>query len=213
MSIKIKSVIFDMDGVLIDAKDWHYEALNRALALFGMEISRYDHLVTYDGLPTRRKLEMLSMERGLPLALHAFLNDLKQKFTMELIATRCRPTFAHQYALGKLLTQGFQLAVCSNSVRSTIELMMHRAALMEYLEFFLSNEDVLNGKPDPEIYIEAMKRLGLKPEQCLIVEDHPNGIAAAKASGAFVFEVATTDDVNLENILSAITRIEKGVTC
>ena len=58
-SMEIKAIIFDMDGVLIEAKDWHYEALNRALSLFGMEISRYDHLVTYDGLPTTKKLEML----------------------------------------------------------------------------------------------------------------------------------------------------------
>ena len=63
MNRKIKAVIFDMDGVLIDAKEWHYEALNKALDLFGMEISRYDHLVTYDGLPTLMKLQMLSLER------------------------------------------------------------------------------------------------------------------------------------------------------
>lgn len=55
--MEIKAVIFDMDGVLIDAKEWHFEALNTALGLFGMQISRYDHLVTYDGLPTRRKSE------------------------------------------------------------------------------------------------------------------------------------------------------------
>jgi HAD superfamily hydrolase (TIGR01509 family) len=213
MSKKIKAVIFDMDGVLIDAKDWHYEALNRALSLFGMEISRYDHLVTYDGLPTKKKLKMLTMERGLPAALHDFLNDLKQKFTMELVATRCRPTFAHQYALAKLRAQGMPLAVCSNSVRSTIELMMRRAALLDYLEFFLSNQDVAKGKPDPEIYVKAMDRLGLQPEQCLIVEDNPNGIAAGKASGAFVLEVASVTDVNLENILAAISHFEGGATC
>jgi HAD superfamily hydrolase (TIGR01509 family) len=213
MSNKIKAVLFDMDGVLIDAKDWHYEALNRALALFGMEISRYDHLVTYDGLPTKKKLEMLSMERGLPVALHRFLDDLKQKFTMELIATRCRPTFAHQYALAKLRSQGMRLAVCSNSVRSTIELMMHRAALIEHLEFFLSNQDVSKGKPDPEIYVKAINRLGLQAGQCLIVEDNPNGIAAAKASGAFVLEVASVADVNLENIHAAISRFEETIIC
>ena len=66
MPRKIKAVIFDMDGVLVDAKEWHYNALNRALNLFGQEISRYDHIVTYDGLPTSMKLQMLSMERGLP---------------------------------------------------------------------------------------------------------------------------------------------------
>jgi beta-phosphoglucomutase-like phosphatase (HAD superfamily) len=90
---KIKAIIFDMDGVLIDAKDWHYEALNRALGLFGMEISRYDHLVSYDGLPTKKKLEMLSLERGLPYSLHEFINEIKQQYTMELVYTKCNRFF------------------------------------------------------------------------------------------------------------------------
>jgi beta-phosphoglucomutase len=96
---KIKAVLFDMDGVLIDAKDWHYEALNQALSLFGMEISRYDHLVTYDGLPTKKKLEMLTLERGLPRALHNFINDMKQEFTFQLGYAKCKLTFNHQYAM------------------------------------------------------------------------------------------------------------------
>ncbi len=102
----IKAVIFDMDGVLIDAKDWHYEALNRALRLFGMEISRSDHLTTFDGLPTRRKLEMLTVTENLPEGLHRFLNDLKQVYTLELVSSRCRPTFAHEFALARLKARG-----------------------------------------------------------------------------------------------------------
>lgn len=98
---KIKAIIFDMDGVLIEAKDWHYEALNGALELFGMSISRYDHLVTYDGLPTKKKLEMLSLERGLPKGLHKFINDMKQQYTMEIVHAKCKPVFHHQYALSK----------------------------------------------------------------------------------------------------------------
>lgn len=82
---KIKAIIFDMDGVLIEAKDWHYEALNRALKLFGMEITRYEHLTTFDGLPTKDKLKMLSLERGLPKSLHSFINELKQQYTMEIV--------------------------------------------------------------------------------------------------------------------------------
>lgn len=210
MKPMIKAVIFDMDGVLIDAKDWHYEALNRALSLFGMEISRYDHLVTYDGLPTRKKLEMLSLERGLPVALHGFLNDLKQIYTTEITATRCRPTFHHQYALSQLRKSGYRIAVCSNSVRASIELMMGKSALSQYLEFFLSNQDVLKGKPDPEMYIKAIQRFGLAPNECLVVEDNPNGIAAARASGAHVLEVGSVEDVNWSNIQAFIERCERG---
>lgn len=212
MPVKIKAVIFDMDGVLIDAQDWHYEALNRALGLFGMEISRYDHLVTYDGLPTKRKLQMLSRERGLPVALHNFLNELKQVFTMEITACRCKPSFHHQYALSRLRSEGYKIAVCSNSIRATIQLMMERSGLLQYLDFFLSNQDVVNGKPDPEIYQKAIERLALAPHECLIVEDNPNGIAAAKASGAHVFEVSSVFDVTLSNIKEMINRVE-GHNC
>ena len=211
MPEKLKAVIFDMDGVLIDAKDWHYEALNRALGLFGMEISRYDHLVTYDGLPTKKKLEMLSVERGLPVSLHAFLNDLKQSYTMEMIATRCRPTFHHQYALSKLSSMGYLIAVCSNSVRGTVDLMMKRAALQQYLEFFISNEDVTKGKPAPDMYLKAFEKLSLAPHECLIVEDNPHGIAAARASGGHVMEVDSLEEVNFRNIMAHIERAEGTV--
>ena len=99
MTKVIKAVIFDMDGVLIDAKDWHYEALNKALRLFGYEITRPEHEITYDGLPTRDKLNILSREKGLPRSLHDFINELKQQYTMEMVNNLCRPMFHHEYAL------------------------------------------------------------------------------------------------------------------
>src|SRR5579872_3321725 len=117
----IQAVIFDMDGVLVDAQDWHYEALNRALKLFGYEISRYNHLTTYNGLPTKKKLEMLSIECGLPKELHEFINEMKQVYTMEVIYAKCKPYFAHQYALLKLKSMQYKLALASNSIRSTVE--------------------------------------------------------------------------------------------
>lgn len=207
---QIKAIIFDMDGVLIDAKEWHYDALNRALNLFGMEINRYDHLVTYDGLPTRIKLQMLSMERGLPEALHEFINEMKQVYTLELVNAKCKPTFAHQYALSRLRAAGYSLAVCSNSVPQSIDLMLQRADLLKYFDFCLSNQDVNQPKPNPEIYIKAIKRLGLRPEECLVVEDNPNGIKAARDSGAHLLCVADVNEVNYENILRRINQLEAG---
>lgn len=206
---KIKSVIFDMDGVLIDAKDWHFEALNKALALFGMEISRYDHLITYDGLPTRRKLEMLTLDRGLPRGLHEFLNELKQQYTLEMVHIRCRPNFAHQYALSQLKQLGYKIAVCSNSIRDTIELMMRKAQLLKYLEFFISNEDVKNPKPSPEMYTLAINRLNMLPMECVVVEDNQNGIISARDAGANVMEVTGVGDVTLQRILHFIQSREK----
>ena len=208
---KIKAIIFDMDGVLIEAKDWHYEALNQALELFGYKISRYDHLVTFDGLPTRKKLEMLSMERGLPKGLHSFINHMKQVYTMQHVYMKCKPLFCHQYALAKLKSEGYHLALGSNSVRITIDMMLGKADLMKYMDFTLSNQDVTKSKPDPEIYNVAISRLGLEPEECLIVEDNPNGVKAALASGAHLLKVETVYDVNYANIRRRINEIENGL--
>ena len=207
--MKIKAVIFDMDGVLIDAKEWHYETLNKALNLFGAEISRYDHLVTFDGLPTKKKLEMLSLEGGFPRGLHGFVNELKQQYTMEVVYTKCKPVFQQQYALSRLKSGGYHLAVCSNSIRKSVEIMMEKSALIEYLDFFLSNQDVKNGKPDPEMYNLAIKKLNLHPQECLVVEDNDHGLKAALASGAHVLKVENPGDVYYENIRSRINEIEQ----
>ena len=207
---KIKAVIFDLDGVLVDAKDWHYEALNQALSLFGFEISRYDHLVTYDGLPTRRKLEMLSIEHGLPASLHSFLNELKQLYFMQMVHARCKPVFQHEYAVSRLKAMGYRLAVASNAIRNSVEVMMEKANLISYFDFLLSNEDVEKSKPDPEIYDKSIARLGLKADECIVVEDNENGIKAAQAAGAHLIVVKTVHDVTLSNILDQIARCEGG---
>lgn len=204
----VKAVVFDMDGVLVDAREWHFEALNRALMLFGFSISRYDHLSTYDGLPTKRKLQMLSVERGLPTELHDFLNNLKQRYTLELVHTRCKPVFQHEYALSRLKREGYLLGVASNSVWNTVETMMGQSGLGKYLDVQLSNEQVTLAKPAPDIYLMAMEQLGVRPEETLIVEDNEHGIAAAEAAGAHVLAVESPLDVTyirLREALKAVT--------
>ena len=204
----IKAILFDMDGVLIEAKDWHYDALNRALAHFGYTISRESHLSTFDGLPTRQKLKMLSAARGLPAGLHEFMNALKQTYTLEISAQRCKPVFNHQYALSKLRAEGYKLAVCSNSVRQSVESMMKLSALDPYLELLVSNEDVTKGKPDPEMYLKAMDVLGMQPEECLILEDNDHGIQAAMASGGHLMKIGVPDDVTYHAIKARVAEVE-----
>lgn len=205
---RVKGVIFDMDGVLIDAKEWHYEAMNQALSLFGSTITRAEHEGEFDGLPTRDKLNRLTERSGLPPALHSFINEMKQRYTMNLIHQNCIPVDQHQYALSQLKQAGYRLAVASNSVRGSIECMLSRANLLPYLEFTLSNEDVKSGKPDPEIYLLAQHRLGLKPHECVIVEDNPHGIAAARASGANVLAVKDPSELTWTRIHHFIKQCE-----
>ena len=205
----IKAVLFDMDGVLIEAKDWHYEALNRALNIFGYNITREEHLRTFDGLPTRDKLKILSGRSSLPVQLHSLINKLKQKYTEEYIYTKCRPHFENEYALSRLKKDGYKIAVCSNSIRKTIEAMMDRSALLPYIDLIVSNQDVKHGKPSPEIYCTAMQRLGVNPEECLILEDNENGIKAAIASGGHLLRISEVSETNYKNIHSAILELDK----
>lgn len=200
----IKAVLFDMDGVLIDARDWHYVALNRALSLFGMTIDRDAHLATFDGLPTRRKLQILSASRGLPSSLHDFINALKQRYTVEMTHALCKPRFQQSYALSQLKKNGQHIAVCSNSIRQTVNLMMHLAQLEPFLDLQLSNEDVRVAKPAPDMYLEAMRRFKCEPAECLIVEDSEHGIEAARASGGHVLVVSSPADVTYARIMTAI---------
>lgn len=208
----IKSVIFDMDGVLIDAREWHYEALNRALDKFGFTITRVEHLTTYDGLPTKRKLQLLSQTGNLPLGLHGFINDLKQLYTMEIIATRCKPRFGQEYALARLKEGGYRLAVASNSITETVRAMMQRSHLDAYLDAQISAQDVARGKPDPDIYHKAMAAVGTSPEETLVVEDNENGIKAATAAGCHLLVVENPDDVTHGTITARIAEIDGGST-
>ncbi len=190
------SILFDLDGVLIDATEWHFAALNRALVLFGYQISRYEHLAEYNGLPTRTKLDMLSVEKGLPKVLHGLISRLKQTYTREEILRHCWPSFDKEYMLSRLKREGYRLAVCTNAVSESAELMLERAGLRQYLDFVISNEDVSRPKPDPEIYLAALDRLGISPREAVIIEDAPHGIEAARLSGANVLEVAGFAEVD-----------------
>ncbi|MGE0813467.1 MAG: HAD family hydrolase [Vicinamibacterales bacterium] len=205
----IRAVLFDLDGVLVDATEWHYEALNRALGLFGFDITRYEHLSSYNGLPTRKKLEMLSVEKGLPVPIHTMLNRLKQVYTRDEILTKCRPVFEKEYMLHRLKREGYRLACCSNSIRETLELMIRLSGVDPCFEFLMSNEDVSAPKPDPEVYVKAMARLGLPPAAVLIVEDAPHGIEAARRSGAHVCPVGGFGDVDYFRIRAAIDRADR----
>lgn len=205
---KIKAIIFDMDGVLIEAKDWHYEALNKALSLFGHKISRHDHLTNFDGLPTKKKLEMLTLDRGLPKGLHGFINDMKQIYTLQIVQAKCAPLFIHEFALSRLKAEGYLLGLASNSVRVSIDLMMEKSHLNKWLDVSLSNQDVDHPKPAPDIYLTAASRLGLSSDECLVIEDNAHGIAAAEAAGAHVLVVREVTDVTYTAISNRIKEVE-----
>ena len=206
--VNIDAIIFDMDGVLIDATEWHYLAFNSALSLFGFSISTEDHRSIFNGLPTSKKLEILSDKSDLPENLHGVINKLKQKFTMEIINNECRPIFQHEYLLSKLKNNGYKIVLESNYIISTIEAMLKNAALFDYFDVIVSNEDVVNPKPSPDPYLEACKILKVAPSQALVVEDNIHGVISAQKAGCHVMKVSSPSDVTWLGIKSHLESLK-----
>ncbi len=192
----IKAVLFDMDGVLIDAREWHYEALNKALEIFWYTITRHEHEKFYDWLPTHIKLNKLSEEKWLPKSLHKFINQMKQQYTVDAIYNNSNVDFSKQVMLKKLRDKWIKIACCSNSIKNSIEMMLNKAMIIDYFDLILSNEDVSESKPSPQIYNLAIEKLWVKPEETLIVEDSAHWIEAANKSWARVIIVDNAIDVH-----------------
>lgn len=204
----IKAIVFDMDGVLIEARDWHYEAFSRALSHYGFELSKEEHDLLYDGLPTRVKLEKLSERSHLPRELHSSINHIKQDLFMRLAEKLCRPRAKHLFLLDQLNEDSFRMALCSNAIRQSVDLLLKKSNIRFFFEFILSNQEVECTKPHPEIYLKVQELLGVKPEETLVIEDNDNGIQAAWKSGAHVLVVDSPDELTYELIRETIADIE-----
>jgi beta-phosphoglucomutase-like phosphatase (HAD superfamily) len=149
----IKVIIFDLDGVLVDATEWHYEALNDALSVFGFEITRHEHMHVYNGLPTVKKLEMLTRDKGLPKGLYKTIQHLKRRFTDEKVALHCRPSYEKQLLLKNLLNAGFRLAACSNAQKYSVVNMLTLSQIADFFDEILGNDEGFAPKPAPDMYL------------------------------------------------------------
>jgi HAD superfamily hydrolase (TIGR01509 family) len=207
MSNHYKAVLFDMDGVLIDARDWHFDALNEALEIFGVEISRSDHLSRFNGLSTRKKLDMLTSEGLIPSELHEAIQSIKQDRTLRIAAQMCFPIVSHQVLITRLKALGIKVGLVTNSIRKSSEFMLEYAGLLKFLDVVITNEDVLEGKPNPAGYLLAMQKLGVLPSETVVVEDGEYGILAAEAAGATVIKVNDPFEVSLELLLPVIKEL------
>lgn len=203
----IKLIIFDLDGVLVDARELHYEALNLALAEVGEDfiIGRSEHLSTYDGLSTTKKLQMLTENKGLPENLHNLVWKLKQDKTIEIINDF---TIDHRIVsiLKRLKKDGYQIACATNSIRETAKLQLIRRGFFEHIDFLYSNQDVNKPKPSAEIYMRCMLRADVDPNETLVIEDSHHGRKAAINSGANLCAVKNSSDVTYEKIKEAIEK-------
>ena len=195
--MSIKEVLFDMDGVLVGLPETHYQALNKALGVFGHSIGRDDHIAVYNGLPTKQKLKIMADKGILPKGLCVHISELKKRYTAQLAPSVCKPSHDKQLLLKYLKDKGIKLACCSNAIRTSVEYVLNMLEVTEYFDEIIGNDEGFSPKPSPDIYVEAMRRLHVLPEDTIIVEDSPHGIEAAQKSGAFILKVKDEKDVNI----------------
>jgi beta-phosphoglucomutase len=199
-STLIQAVLFDLDGVLVDACDWHYESLNSALSECGHSpISREEHLMKYNGLPTNTKLNML----GIVGESASRVWKLKQDHTISTIQKNAvdmpEKRELHEY----LKSKGIKIACVTNSIRETAEAMLRSTGQFQYMDLVVTNEDVKKNKPHPDCYNKAIKDLGVDPLMCVCVEDSDKGIEAAISSVAgCMWVVKNTTEVTKENYMN-----------
>ena len=204
----VKLVIFDLDGVLVEAKNIHYDALNKALGE-DYSIPWNEHLSLYDGLKTFQKLDMLTKEKGLPIEDHKRVWEWKQHFTLQMLK-ELKPNISLQKLMESLISDGYKLAVASNSIRKTVVTVLAKLGIIEYFDLIISNEDVLNSKPHPEMYWTAMSKMKCLPEETLIVEDSPYGLLAASRSKSYILRVKNPKEVTIKSIYKKLNEIKMG---
>tara|TARA_Y100000401_G_scaffold117239_1_gene125272 strand:- start:8546 stop:9922 length:1377 start_codon:yes stop_codon:yes gene_type:complete len=207
----IKLIIFDLDGVLVDAREIHYNALNEALASFDKKfiIERDQHLSTYDGLPTRKKIQILIKEKGFPEDLAAELCKRKQHNTAEIIQNNIKKDDRLINILKSLKEDGYSICVASNSIRETVKMMLLQKGLMKYVDFYYSNQDVKNPKPNTEMYLKCMIATGANPKETVIVEDSHIGRKCVEQSGSYLCAVRDPNDLTYEKVMETITSANK----
>ncbi len=206
----IKLIIFDLDGVLVDSRELHYIALNKALSEIGDQytVSKEEHLCKYDALTTTQKLKKLSAEKNLPEKYHNRIWKLKQQKTLQEI-----DNYQRDYRIidifKKLKSQNYKIACATNSIRETSKLMLIRKGFFDYIDFLYSNEDVNNPKPNAEIYMRCMIKVGVNPDETVIIEDSHIGRKGAIRSGAHLCAVKDSNDLTFDKINSTILNADK----
>lgn len=195
----IKAILFDMDGVLIDACEWHRIAFNEALKHFtNYEITEEDHYKYFNGLPTKIKLSMLEQKGLVQQSFFQKIEDLKQEKTLEIIEKNAKYRNEKVELINFLKSKDIKVACFTNSIRKTAELMLEKTGILTLLDLLITNQDVKKPKPDAEGYLLCLQKFGIKPEEAIIVEDSEKGIQSAKASGCFYIKVKNQEDVTVD---------------
>ena len=185
------AVIFDMDGVLVDSEPLFLNAINRLLAQEGVDpVSEAENQEFLIGTTIQETWRQLKLRRPLPLSAETYMNRY-DVIVREVMMQELAPQPGVRELIAACRQRGLPIAVASSSRHIWVDLKLAAIGLTGAFDLVLGGDDVINGKPEPDIYLKAAAGLSIPPGQCIAIEDSPIGIAAAVASGAYTIAVRT----------------------
>ena len=200
----IKALLFDLDGVLVDAMAWHEEAFLAAVRVAGLALTAEEHRAAFAGLPTKQKLQRLVEQGKLPASKVAAVAAVKQALTQTYIEQRATPDRSRQYLLQHFKSAGYLLGCVTNCIKHTTTEVLTRTQLLPLLDIVVTNEDVKEPKPSKAPYLRACELLHLQPGETLAFEDHDLGVTAAYNAGCAVRQIHAFDELTIEVVWEAI---------
>lgn len=177
---RLKAVIFDMDGVIIDSEPLHIKIERELLEEFGGKITDEEH-DEFIGTTDYHMWSTLKDRFNLEPSVDEMIKIKKRRFVKNIDKVELVEGFYD--LMLELYNENYLLALASSNNRKTVDLILDMFDLDKYIKYSISGEEVEKGKPNPEIFLKVAKKLDVSPQDCLVIEDAFAGVAAAKAAG------------------------------
>lgn len=200
---KTRAVLFDLDGVLVDAPQWHREAFDEALKLVhAAPLTQEEHEKTFNGLSTKKKLEILVREGRVHRNSVKAVENMKQKLTTELILKNCKPIERIKETVFWLYRNNFKTGVVTNCSRASCHLMLRLSGLIGCWHTCITNEDVEGFiKPHPAPFLIGVRETCYFPELALAIDDSHHGLDSARAAQiGKIWHLEKFSDLTLRNL-------------
>ncbi len=177
----LRAVIFDLDGILADSEPWWNEIDSKLLAEYGV-IYRGEYHREVLGVSYRLAVEFYKKAFGLSVSIEELMRR-RGEIATEFFANRVGLFPSTKRTLERLRDMKVRLAIATSSVSASARPFLDRHGLTPFFDGIVTGDEIERGKPDPDIYLRAAKKLGIGADACLVIEDALSGIAAGKAAG------------------------------
>jgi beta-phosphoglucomutase-like phosphatase (HAD superfamily) len=179
------TILFDLDGVLLNSSAIHEESFKSSFADHNLEF-RFDYK-DIAGLSTKDAIYKILKNKEMKNETISSLISTKQEYAKKLFSElKSVPVFPGVVKGLNMLQEFYTMALCTSASQATVDFFFRSPIKKEWFDLILSSKDVVQSKPNPDIYLEAMRRMKVKPFDCVIIEDSIAGLVAAQISGAKV---------------------------